>query len=78
MDDLCARNYYALAYVHVSYILVCDIEILETHEVAVMVLSILGSKGRHKILGDHLLIIECVLKGLFYGWSQMYLITVRC
>ena len=49
MDDLCARNCYATAYVYAPYILVCDIESLETHVVETMVLQILGSKGPHKI-----------------------------
>ena len=51
MDDLCARYFYVLSYVDVSYILVCDIESLETWVVATMLLGILESKGPHKISG---------------------------
>ena len=38
MDDLCAKHCYASAYVHSSYILVCDIESLESHAMEMMVL----------------------------------------
>ena len=49
MDDLCVRYCYSMDYVHASYILVCDIETLETCAVAALVLHILGLKGPHKI-----------------------------
>ena len=45
LDDLCDRNWYAFVSMHSSYILVCDIEILQTRAIAVMVLFILGSSG---------------------------------
>ena len=77
MGDLCARHYYAMDYVHASYILVCDIESLETYVVAVMVLQILGSKAPHNISGDQLLMVKSVLRGTYYGWAHMYLNTVR-
>ena len=61
---------------HASYILVCDIESLETRVEVEMVLQILGSKGPHKILGDQLLMVKSVLRGTYYGWAQLYMTTV--
>ena len=49
LEDLYEKHYYAFAYVHGSYILICDIESLLTHAVVAMVLQILGSFGTHKI-----------------------------
>ena len=77
MDGLCARKCYASAYMHTSYILVCEIESLETREVVVMVLRILGSKGSHKISGDQLHIVEHVLRGTYFGWAQMFLTQIQ-
>ena len=54
LEELCDRHYYTMAYVHGSYILMCDIEDLLTWEVSTLVLHILGSMGSHKISGGQL------------------------
>ena len=78
LDDLYERHFYASPTLYVSYILVCDIKILVTRVVAVMVLCILESSGPHKISGGKLQIVERVMEGTYYGWAHMYLTMVWC
>ena len=54
LEDLCDQHYYAMAYVHGSYILMCDIEELSTQAVGTLLQCILGSLGSYKIYGGQL------------------------
>ena len=78
LEDLCDRHCYAMAYVHGSYILMCDIEELSTREVGTLLQRILGSMGIHNISGGQLQLVEHAIGGTYYAWGQMYLQVVRC
>ena len=73
LEDLCDRHCYTTAYVHDSYILMCDIKELSTWAVGTLLQRILGSMGSHKIFGGQLQLIECAIGGTYYAWGQMYL-----
>ena len=73
LEELCDRHCYATAYVHGSYILMCDIEDLSTRVVVTLLLCILGSTGSHKISGGQLQLVERAIGGTYYAWDQMYL-----
>ena len=51
LEDLCDRHCYATAYVHDSYILMCDIKDLSTQTVGTLLQHILGSTRSHNIYG---------------------------
>ena len=67
LEELCERHCYAFAYVRGSHILMCDIESLSTHVVAVMVLRILSSSGNHKISGGQLQMVERAMGGTYFS-----------
>ena len=69
MDGLCVRNLDATTYVHASYILVHDIENLETRVVETLVLWLMGLKGPHRISGYQLVMVKSVVRGTYYGWA---------
>ena len=54
LEDLCDWDCYAMAYVHDSYILMCDIEELSTWAVGTLLQHILGSMGSHNISSGQL------------------------
>ena len=73
LQELCDRHCYAMAYVHGSYIMMCDIEDLPTWAMVTLLQHILGSTGSHKISGRQLQLVEHAIGGMYYGWGQMYL-----
>ena len=54
-----------------------DLERLETHAVVAAVLRILGSQALHHITGGHMMIMEKVLSGTYYGWAQLMLVSLK-
>ena len=58
-----------MAYVHGSYILMCDIEDLSTRVVATLLLHILGSMGSHKISGGKLQLVKRAIGSTYYAWG---------
>ena len=54
-----------------------DLERLETHAVAAVVLWILGSQVLHHITRGQMMIMEKVLSGTYYGWAQMMLVSLK-
>ena len=46
-----------------------DLERLETHAVAAVVLWILGNQALHHITRGQMMLMESVLSGTYYGWA---------
>ena len=60
-----------------TWILIEDLERLETHAVAPVVLQILGNQAFHHNTGGQMIIVESVLSGTYYGWAQMMLVSLK-
>ena len=54
-----------------------DLERLETWAVAAVLLRILGNPAFYHITGGHMMIVESVLSGTYYGWAQMMLVSLK-
>ena len=50
---------------------------IKDRTVAAAVLRILGNQVLHHITGGQMMIVESVLSGTYYGWSQMMLVSLK-
>ena len=58
-------------------IMISDLERLETRDVVATVLQILGSHEFNHITWRHMMLVESVLRGTYYGCVQMMLSSVK-
>ena len=54
-----------------------DLERLETHVMAAMVLRILGNQALHHITRGKMMLVERFLSGTYNGWAQMMLSSLK-
>ena len=73
IGEILNRHYVLSTRVKDTSIQIQDLEILETRATVTIVVRTLGSHAFHRISGRQMMLVESVLRGTYYGWSQMLL-----